>query len=77
MGKLQILHTFLYYYGVGPYFAFSTAAILLGMDSYKFEQSQGEFYTILLVEHLQVALEMLEVEMCSSLQSPKVNRIVQ
>jgi hypothetical protein len=32
-----------------------------------FEQSLVKFYTILLEEHLQVALEMLEVEICSSL----------
>jgi hypothetical protein len=32
---------------------------------YSFEQSLAEFYTIL--EHLQVALEMLELGICSSL----------
>jgi hypothetical protein len=32
-----------------------------------FEQSLAEFYTMLLEEHHQVALEMLEVEICSSL----------
>jgi hypothetical protein len=31
------------------------------------EQSLAEFYTILLEEHLKVALEMLEVGICSSL----------
>jgi hypothetical protein len=31
-----------------------------------FEQSLVEFYTILNEEHLQVALEMLEVVICSS-----------
>jgi hypothetical protein len=31
-----------------------------------FEQSLAEFYAILLEEHLQVALEMLEVGICSS-----------
>jgi hypothetical protein len=31
------------------------------------EQSLEEFYTILLEEHLQVALEMLEVGICFSL----------
>jgi hypothetical protein len=36
------------------------------MGSYKFEQSYMEFYTILPEEHLQVALEMLEVGICSS-----------
>jgi hypothetical protein len=30
-----------------------------------FEQSLGDFYAILLEEHLQVALEMLEVGICS------------
>jgi hypothetical protein len=33
METLQILYKFLYYYGVGPPFALSTAAIL-GMDSF-------------------------------------------
>jgi hypothetical protein len=32
-----------------------------------FKQSLTEFYTILHEEHLQVALEMLEVGICSSL----------
>jgi hypothetical protein len=32
-----------------------------------FEQSRAEFYTFLLEEHLQVALEMLEVGICPSL----------
>jgi hypothetical protein len=36
METLQILYTFLYQYGVGSPFAFNTAAVLLGMDSYKF-----------------------------------------
>jgi hypothetical protein len=54
-------------YGVGPPFAFSTTTVLLGMDSYKFEQSLVEFYAILFEEHLQVALEVLEVGICSSL----------
>jgi hypothetical protein len=48
-------------------FAFSTAAILLRMDSYKFWQSLVEFYTVLLEEYLQVALEKLTVGICSSL----------
>jgi hypothetical protein len=34
--KLQTLYTFLYWYGVGPPIAFNAAAILFGMDSYKF-----------------------------------------
>jgi hypothetical protein len=42
-----------------------------------FEQSLAEFYTTLLEEHLQVALEMLEVGICSSLQSPKLTTVVQ
>jgi hypothetical protein len=32
----------------------------------RFEQSLAEFYTILLEEHLQVALEVLEMGICSS-----------
>jgi tRNA G10 N-methylase Trm11 len=39
-----------------------------------FEQSVAEFYTILLEEHLQVALEMLEMGNCFSLWSPKLSR---
>jgi hypothetical protein len=39
------------------------------MDEYKFVQSLEELYTILLEEYLQVALEMLEVEISSSLLS--------
>jgi hypothetical protein len=35
--------------------------------STSFEQSLAELYTILLEEHVQVALEMLEVGICSSL----------
>ena len=30
------------------------------------EQSLAEFYTTVLEEHLQIALEILEVEICSS-----------
>jgi hypothetical protein len=41
------------------------------------EQSLVEFYTIFLEEHLQVALEMLEVGICSSLYTPKVTGMVQ
>jgi hypothetical protein len=33
---LQTLYTFLYYYGVGPPFAFNTVAVFLGINSYKF-----------------------------------------
>jgi hypothetical protein len=42
-----------------------------------FEQSLKEFITILVEEQLQVALEMLEVGICSSLQSPNLTRLVQ
>jgi hypothetical protein len=42
-----------------------------------FEKSQAEFYTILLEEHLQVALEMLEVGTSSPLSSPKLTKVVQ
>jgi hypothetical protein len=34
METLQILFTFLYYYGAGPPFASNTTAVLLGMDLY-------------------------------------------
>jgi hypothetical protein len=63
----QILYTVLYEHGVGSTFAFNTAAVLLGMTCTNFEQSLVELYIILLEEHLQVALEMLEVGICSSL----------
>jgi hypothetical protein len=39
----------------------------LEMTRTNFEQSLAESYTILLEEHLQVTLEMLEVGICSSL----------
>jgi hypothetical protein len=39
---------------------------LLGWILTRFDESLAEFYTILLEEHLQVALEMLEVGICSS-----------
>jgi hypothetical protein len=42
-----------------------------------FERSVAEFYTILLEGRVQVAVEMLEVVICSSLQSPKLTRVVQ
>jgi hypothetical protein len=42
-----------------------------------FEKTLAVFYTILLKEHLQVALGMVEVGNCSSLQSPKLTRVVQ
>jgi hypothetical protein len=36
-----------------------------------------EFCTILLEEHLQVAIEILEVGICSSFKSQKLTRVVQ
>jgi hypothetical protein len=42
-----------------------------------FDQSLAEFCTILPEHHLQVALEMLAVGICSSLKSPKLTRMVQ
>jgi hypothetical protein len=42
-----------------------------------FEQSVAKFYTILLQEYLLIALEMLEVEISSSLSSPILTRVVQ
>jgi hypothetical protein len=50
---------------------------LLEWTRTSFENSSGIFYTILLEEHVQVALEMLEVGICFSLQSPKVIKVVQ
>jgi hypothetical protein len=44
---------------VWPPFPFNTAA--------SFEQSVAEIYTTVLEGHLQVALEVLEVGICSSL----------
>jgi hypothetical protein len=60
-----MLYTFLYYYGVGPRFTFSTT--FLEWTCTSFEQSLAELYTIILEEHFQVALEMLEVGICPSL----------
>jgi hypothetical protein len=40
------------------------------------EQSLVEFYTVLFEEHLQVALEMLAVGICSSMQYLKLIRVV-
>jgi hypothetical protein len=42
-----------------------------------FEESLAEFYTFLLEEHLQDVLYMLEVIICSSLESPKLPRVFQ
>jgi hypothetical protein len=42
-----------------------------------FEEPLAEFYTILFEEHLQAALEMLEMGLHSSLSSPKLTRMVQ
>jgi hypothetical protein len=42
-----------------------------------FEESLAEFYTILIEEHLKVALEILEVGTYSSRLSPKLTRVVQ
>jgi hypothetical protein len=39
----------------------------LEWTSTSFEQSVAEFYTILLEEHFQIALEMLEMGICFSL----------
>jgi hypothetical protein len=79
METLQILYTFLYKYGFGAIFAFSTAQpqSFLEWTRTSFEQSLAEFYTILLKEYRQVALEVLEVGVFSSLQSLKVFRVVQ
>jgi hypothetical protein len=41
-----------------------------------FEQSLAEFHIIFLEEHLQDALEMLEVGICSSLYSPKLTGVI-
>jgi hypothetical protein len=40
-----------------------------------FEQPLEEFYTVLLEEHLQVALAILEVGICSSLLVCKTDQI--
>jgi hypothetical protein len=64
METLQLLYTFTL---AGPPFTLNTATTLLGMDLFvQVLKSLVEFYTILLEEHLQVALEM-EVGICSSL----------
>jgi hypothetical protein len=58
---------FLQYSTIGPPFAFNTTTILLGMNSYKFWTAPMRILYILLEEHLQVALEMLEEGVCFSL----------
>jgi hypothetical protein len=47
-------------------YVLNTSSVLLGMDSYMFRSVLAEFYAIL-EEHIQVALEMLEVGICSLL----------
>jgi hypothetical protein len=61
----EILYVCLYYYSVGPTFAFDTLAALSGMGSTSFEQSLEEFCFVRLSEHVEVAEEMLEVAICS------------
>jgi hypothetical protein len=67
METLQILYTFLYLYGVGPLLPSLQQQFFLEWTRTSFEYSLAEFYTINLEEHLQVALEILEVGICSSL----------
>jgi hypothetical protein len=74
---IQILYTFLYLYGVGRPFAFSTAAVFMVWTRTSFEYRLAEFYTILLEEYLEIALVILEVGICSPLESPKLTRVVQ
>jgi hypothetical protein len=40
------------------------------------EQSLTDFDTILHEEYIQVALEIFEVEICSSISSPKLTRVL-
>jgi hypothetical protein len=77
MRTLYILYPFPLLVCVGQTYAFNIAADLLEMESNKLEQSIAEFHTNLLVEHVQVALEILEVRICSSFYSPKLTRVVQ
>jgi hypothetical protein len=68
-GIMEILqmYTFLYYYGVGQLLPSIKLQHSLEWAHTGFEQSLVECCTILLEEHLQVTLEMLEVGICSSL----------
>jgi hypothetical protein len=50
---------------------------LLEWTRTSFEHSLPEFYIIILEDYLQVALQMLEVGMSSSLYSPKLTTVVQ
>jgi hypothetical protein len=59
-----------------PPLAFNTAHSFLEWTRTSFEQFLAEFYNILL-EKRQVALEMLEVGISSSLWSPKLTTVVQ
>jgi hypothetical protein len=50
---------------------------LLDWNRTSFEQSLAEFYSILLEEHPQVALEMFRVGICSLLKFPELTRVLQ
>jgi hypothetical protein len=65
METLQILYTFHYECGVGHLLPSVQPQSCLEWTRTSLEQSLAEFFTILLEEHLQVALEMLEVGICS------------
>jgi hypothetical protein len=54
-------------YSVGPPLPSIQLQSSLQWTHTSFEQSLVEFYTILLKEHLQVALDILDVGICSTL----------
>jgi hypothetical protein len=57
---METLYTFLYSYGVGQTFTYNTAAILLGMGSYKFWKVSSGILPFFLKD-IQVAWEILQV----------------
>jgi hypothetical protein len=57
-------------------FCFLYTAVLLGIDSYKFWTVCYGIVYHFLEEHLQVALEVLQVGLCCSLQSPQLSTMV-
>jgi hypothetical protein len=66
METLQILYTFLYL-TLDHFLPSVQQQFFLVRTDTSFEESLPELYVILLEEHVQIALEMLEMLICSSL----------
>jgi hypothetical protein len=75
---LQILYTFFFINMVLDHLWLSIQLqSFLEWTHTSIKQSLAEFDTVLLEEHIQITSEMLEVVICSALQSPKLTRVVQ